>query len=134
MDTFYVNTLYAMADDNNNNNEQIQLVFSDVLKPWEPYVEDEIYIAPIEKSNFTMYRNKVKKLTEEVKHLVDNIDKRGWKTFHIDHMISINYGFRNNICAYVIADISNLRLISSDENLLKGKKCYVNYSNLWIMV
>lgn len=48
----------------------------------------------------------------------------GMKRFnHLDHKISIAYGFKNGIPANVIGHISNLRYIPGDENLAKGTKC-----------
>jgi hypothetical protein len=70
--------------------------------------------------SFHAYRRRVNRLTEAVKHLIPEIDKRGWETYHIDHKLSIYKGYRSGIAAEVIADISNLHLIPYKENLKKG--------------
>lgn len=71
--------------------------------------------------SFHTYRRRVQLLTEKAKHLIPEIEKRGWSTYHIDHVISIYTGYTNGISAEQIADISNLRLVTAEENLKKGK-------------
>jgi hypothetical protein len=71
-------------------------------------------------------------------HLLENYDKRltldiikkyGPKIYHsndyyqLDHKISIDYGFKNNIDFKIIGSIDNLRYILGKENLKKGTKC-----------
>lgn len=55
-------------------------------------------------------------------HLLPGIEKRGWHSWHIDHVVPIAYGFRNSIPPEVIADISNLRMMPAEENRKKGTK------------
>lgn len=50
----------------------------------------------------------------------------------IDHKISIDFGFKNNIPPDTIAHVSNLRFIPSNENNDKGTKCFVDDDNRWI--
>lgn len=59
---------------------------------------------------------------------LDGYEKRGRldedeNAFHLDHKISICFGFNNNIPPEVIGDISNLRFIPGTENVRKGAKC-----------
>jgi hypothetical protein len=81
--------------------------------------------APSErcKPPFVAYRKKVMKLTESVKHLLPGIEKRSFKHYHIDHKVSIWFGFKNGIPAEKIACIDNLRMLPAKENMLKGRKC-----------
>lgn len=83
--------------------------------------------------NFKLYRDKVFELTEKVKNQIEHISKRGWKNHHIDHKISIHYGFENNISPKLIADVSNLRLISYRENMLKNRSNFIDDKNKWIL-
>jgi len=50
----------------------------------------------------------------------------------IDHKISLDYGFKNNIPAEVIAHVSNLHFIPACENKEKGTKCLFDDDNIWI--
>jgi len=74
-------------------------------------------------NKFHKYRKLVMILTNKNKIGLNGIEKRGFKTYHIDHKISIWYGFKNGIPESQIADISNLRLIPYKENMEKGIKC-----------
>ncbi len=44
--------------------------------------------------------------------------------YHLDHKISIAYGFKNGISPSVIGDITNLRFIPGSDNIKKGTKCF----------
>lgn len=79
------------------------------------------------------YKNLVKRLTEGNKYLLEGIENRGWDSYHIDHKISIHYGFKNNISPEDIAHESNLRVISKGDNCLKGTRCIIDSSNQWIL-
>lgn len=79
------------------------------------------------------YKSLVKRLTEGNKHLLEGISNRGWDSYHIDHKISIHYGFKNSIAPEDIANESNLRVISKGENCLKGTRCIIDSSNEWIL-
>lgn len=73
--------------------------------------------------NRTKYKREVQRLTElQPLHLLEHYDKRGYKSFHVDHIVSIWDGYYNNIPAKLISDISNLRMLPYEENKLKGKK------------
>lgn len=43
-------------------------------------------------------------------------------SYHLDHKISVRYGFENDIEPAVIADKSNLQMLPWKENVIKGKK------------
>lgn len=74
------------------------------------------------KNPFKEYRKKVRELTELVAHLIPGIHLRGFRGYHIDHKISIWYGFRNNFLPEQIAALSNLRMLFHKDNMLKGIK------------
>jgi len=57
-------------------------------------------------------------------YLLENYDKRGradldGNAYHLDHKISISYGFHNNISPKEIGDINNLRFIYWKDNIIK---------------
>ena len=75
-------------------------------------------------TEFESYRYKVDVLTaKQPIHLLENFDKRGRAgdegAYHLDHIISVWYGFHNNIPPEQISDISNLRMIPWMENQQK---------------
>ena len=84
-------------------------------------------------NGFKLYKKSVWKLTEDVAHQIPHIEYRGFKTFHIDHKISIHYGYKNNIPVEHIAHISNLEMLHHKFNMKKGIKHYVNSENEWII-
>lgn len=91
------------------------------------------------------YRYKVMLITKtQPTHLLENYDKRitgvdilqfGTSIFQsetkyaLDHIISIWYGWKNNISPEIIGDISNLRYISAKENSKKGRKSIISYTS-----
>ena len=93
----------------------------------------EVIKPPTYKELKQEYKKLVKKLTENNKHNLEGIENRGWDTHHIDHKISIHYGFMNGIPAESIADASNLRVISKGENCLKGIRNIIDEDNNWIL-
>jgi hypothetical protein len=85
------------------------------------------------KSEFKVYQKRVHKLTEKNIHLIEGISKRGFKSYHVDHKISIYYGFKNKIHPEHIADITNLRMLYYKDNILKNKLCFIDEYNKWIL-
>lgn len=74
------------------------------------------------------YYNAVHKITKQqnIKSL-EHYEKRGKSkkgtdNYQLDHIIPISEGFRNNIDPVIIGDISNLRFIPWQENILRNKK------------
>ena len=47
-----------------------------------------------------------------------------------DHIISKEYGWRNNIPPHIISHPANCQLISNMENVKKGADCYLSYEDL----
>jgi hypothetical protein len=84
-------------------------------------------------TKFDLYKEKVVELTEKVKHLIEGIENRGWHKFHIDHKISIKWGFDNNIPPKHIAHIDNLRMLWWKDNFNKNIVCEVDSKNQWIV-
>ena len=74
------------------------------------------------------YYNEVRKITnrQDIKTL-EHYEKRGKSrkgtdNYQLDHIIPISEGFRNNIDANIIGDITNLRFIPWLENILRNKQ------------
>lgn len=75
---------------------------------------------------FRKYHNKVRNLTwKQPIETLENFDKRALSGtpggYQIDHIVTIHDGFVNNIPAKTIAHISNLRMITWEENIIKHK-------------
>lgn len=79
--------------------------------------------APVKR--YKDYERLVRELTEKqpLRNL-SNIEKRGFNGYHLDHIISVYYGFKNNIEPNIIADIKNLQMIPRQENMDKHNNCY----------
>lgn len=72
---------------------------------------------------FRQFKKEVWKITElQPLYLLDNFDKRGFKNYHIDHIVSIWEAFKINWTPENTGDISNLRMLPYKDNLLKGIK------------
>lgn len=79
------------------------------------------------------YKKRVWKLTEQNDlSVLEHFEKRGFKDYHLDHKVSIYYGFKNGIPEEYIAHISNLRMIPYKDNTDKGVDCFWDKKNLWI--
>lgn len=77
---------------------------------------------------FVLYRTEVSRFTRNQPiHLLENHEKRGKAgesgAYHLDHIMSVWYGYTHDIPAETIARIENLRFISWEEN---QKKWYHN--------
>jgi hypothetical protein len=53
---------------------------------------------------------------------LENYEHRSYKEYHIDHIVPIIYGYKNNIPAKVIGNILNLRMLYYTENIEKSNK------------
>lgn len=79
------------------------------------------------------YTQEVRELTEHNKHNVKDIDKRNFYTYHLDHKISIKYGFENSIPPQLIAHPTNLHITERGQNIAKGTNNLVDEDNRWIL-
>jgi len=71
---------------------------------------------------FNQYKKEVKKITELNSSAITFDKKRGWRDNHIDHIVPIIYGFKNNIPIELMSSVENLQMISCAENMEKGTK------------
>ncbi len=78
---------------------------------------------------FTKYYRGVWKITNTQNiSLCKNNKDRGRGKYHLDHIISIKYGFENDIESKVIGDINNIQFIKEKENASKRANCYSEIS------
>ena len=113
---------------------------------WVPnrlYVHEEVQCSicsiamsikpiPHDDKSRSQYYNRVKYITEQNAHNVDGINLRG-VSHQLDHMISIAYGFDNNIPPEHIAHTHNLQVIPSFSNRSKGRNNTITPTNRWIL-
>ena len=80
---------------------------------------------------FKKYRRKVYYWTSKNDLTqLENYDKRGRSSFHLDHKYSITEGFKNKVPPKVIGSIDNLEFICYTDNLSKGTKCSITLEKL----
>lgn len=83
------------------------------------------HLKPIKKrrnSDKSKYRAECWRITEKNKHALKNINLRSFKSYDIDHIVPISYGFKKGILPYLIGSSANLRILPNAENLKKGTK------------
>lgn len=78
-------------------------------------------------SDYELYRSKVWNITARewnaYEYLINPIKLiRGKNTYHLDHIFSIQQGFRYNIPCEILGNYTNLRIISSSQNQSKSNK------------
>ena len=85
------------------------------------------------KNDWDYYSADVRQLTNDNKHHIPNIHKRGFLTYHIDHKISVKYGYDNGILAENIAHPTNMEMLKRQDNIRKSTQCKIDDNNQWIM-
>jgi hypothetical protein len=99
-------------------------------------VEKGKHIPKDQKSDFQIYKEVVNKITQSQNiEELDNFDKRGrldldQNAFHLDHKISKQFGFLNNIPTYIIGNIHNLEFIEARLNCSKQDDCSITLDTL----
>ena len=109
--------------------QKIEVLTYNIQTREEEYIK--LCFDPVIKVNDKKERNKQKAiyykrvweitLNNDINKLM-NGKKRGFKDYHIDHIIPIIYGYKNNIPAEEIGHINNLRPLYWKDNLLKAAK------------
>lgn len=84
------------------------------------------YLPATEKRLWLDYKREVRYLSEQCyassKHIINPSDKkRGFKDYHLDHIIPMWYGFTRNIPAHILAKAENLRFLFWKENYKRSK-------------
>lgn len=80
-------------------------------------------------AEFTRYSKKVRGITDTVyKQYKEEINPQNLKRgqgpddYHLDHIVTIHFGFHNGLEPEFIARKENLQMLTSKENLSKGRK------------
>ena len=98
-------------------------------------VKKGIIVPDHQRDAYSLYCLVVRRLTNKQPiHLLDGYNKdkigRDKGKLQVDHIFSKFEGFRNNIPPYIIADIRNLRVISTSENASKAARCDITKEQL----
>ena len=81
---------------------------------------DLLYTKENYHQRYKKYKALVLKVTrKQPLYQLVNYDKRGRFKYHLDHIISIKFGFNNNIDPEIIGHISNLQYIPYIDNIKK---------------
>jgi len=84
--------------------------------------------------SFKKYRRRVRYLTNKtIKTNHELFSNRG-KTFHVDHKVSVLYGYKNKIPPNIIANINNLELKHFVDNIRKGFKNSISIDELYQLI
>jgi len=77
-----------------------------------------------------LYYAKVWEVTEsQPLHILENNDKRGWKSFHLDHIYPISASYKDGLSPKKVGNIKNLQFIPHKENIAKGSKITTESKN-----
>jgi hypothetical protein len=96
--------------------------------PIDPITKVIIEIPLCEKKLWQKYRRLVWKITEKqnLRKLKD-YNKRAFTGYHLDHKVSIWYGYKNKLDPQLIGSIDNLEFIPHRDNMRKGRRS--NFKN-----
>ena len=71
--------------------------------------------------------------------LLENYDKRGRldlkkDAYHLDHNISMLFGFKNNVHPSIIGNMCNLQMVEAKENIKKSDSCHMTLGELFARI
>jgi len=104
------------------------------VKIFDTSVELGLWVTREDRTDFTNYKESVRKITENNDLTVlTNYEARGNdnESYHLDHQVSIKYGFDNSCPAEIIGSIHNLKFISAAENRVKGSNISMTLDSLF---
>lgn len=103
--------------------EYLQNAISDIQKQKANRVIVEPKTKKVKyKKSKCLYYKKVWQFTIINSNQLEHIDKRGFKSYHIDHIVPISFGKKNNICPSKIGSLENIRMIYYKDNMKKGNR------------
>ena len=94
-------------------------------------IERGLIIDPSMKDGYELYHFRCWQWTNQTlnKHVIENIHKRSRK-FHLDHKVSIKYGYENGILPAIIGSLHNLEIVPASVNCSKKSSCSINIDEL----
>lgn len=101
---------------NSIDNTNLKLILFAYLK----FIISNKKLIKKKKSSFEIYKDLCKKETEKNTFYLENIELRGWDTYHVDHIVPIHYGYKNKISPKLIGSFENLQILPAVVNRLKS--------------
>jgi len=100
------------------------------------HVNSGNWVSDEERSDLEKYRLQVKKISARSYHdhyykINPNNLKRSRYQYHLDHIFSVEEGFKNNIPPEVIGHWTNLRMLWHLDNSKKNTKCHKTINELY---
>lgn len=87
------------------------------------YIKDNLNTDVTYRQKFKTFKRKVWKITnKQPLHELENYEKRGWKDYHVDHIVSIFKAYKLGWTPSQCGHISNLQMLPYLENLIKRTK------------
>ena len=81
------------------------------------------------------YRHVARITNRQPLDTLNNFNNRGMAgvdgAYHVDHKVSIKYGFENSIPPYIIGHICNLEMLPWRDNIYKSASCSINPEDLF---
>jgi hypothetical protein len=83
--------------------------------------------TPSKREAFQAYKKRVWAITsQQPLHTLENYDKRGFDSYHVDHTMSIWDGFRNGVAPEIVGWIGNLSMIEASKNMRKSTRSWLS--------
>jgi len=92
-------------------------------KIFDTYTGNGVWVEDKDRSDWELYTKAVRTISEanDLDGLENvNLRGKGVDAYHLDHLVSIKYGFDNGIPPSIIGSIHNLRFIPGIDNIRKG--------------
>jgi hypothetical protein len=111
---YYLSLMEKVSEKNSNKEKAVD----------EKKSERTRKIPVCEKNLWKKYKKLVWDITKQQKiHKLPNFEKRGFTNYHLDHKVSIWYGYKHKLNPKLIGSLENLEFIPYKENMRKGIKC-----------
>jgi hypothetical protein len=115
---YYLSLMEKVSEKNSNKEKAVD----------EKKSERTRKIPVCEKNLWKKYKKLVWDITKQQKiHKLPNFEKRGFTNYHLDHKVSIWYGYKNKLDPQLIGSIDNLEFIPHRDNMRKGRRS--NFKN-----
>jgi hypothetical protein len=103
----------------------LKYYLSQIESEIKPEVQVQFNLLPkCERSLWQSYKKRVWNITKkQAIHKLPNFEKRGFHDYHLDHKVSVWYGFKNKLDPKMVGGIANLEFIYWKENFKKSIKC-----------
>ena len=89
-------------------------------------------VRPDLKDEYQIYKSNVINMSNKIfRRFGEIVNPDGVIRYHLDHMVSIRFGFDNNIPPEIISHVSNLCMLEESKNISKGFDCSITIDELY---